>query len=152
MRSKSVRYGAVIAAFASCVGVAALTAPAASAAQTEQVITCDGQQLTVRSNENNSSEHGGWSAAKIVSGGTGHAVPIEFAGSLYDSTIQQTVFSFDEVKGGGNGNHNQSTITCNQSQDGTLGDFLDPGDVPPPGTSADDAVTFSIDITVVRHS
>jgi hypothetical protein len=59
-----------------------------------------------------------WSAAQIVAGGPGHLIPTEFTGSLYDETLGQTLFTFDQVKGGGNANRNQSAVTCTHSKSG----------------------------------
>ena len=133
-------------------GLAGLAGPA-HAAQSTIPITCDnGQQLTVRVNTNHSSEHGGWGVGQIVAGGTGHLVPTAFSGSLVDNAINQTLFTFAQAKGGGNANHNQPTVTCTQSETGVLGDFLNPGDTPPPGTSVSDPVTFTLTVTAVRHS
>ena len=131
--------------------VTALAGPAHAALSTLP-ITCDGQQLTVRVNTNHSSEHGGWGVGQIVAGGTGHLVPTAFSGSLVDNAINQTLFTFDQAKGGGNANHNQPTVTCTQSETGVLGDFLNPGDTPPPGTSVSDPVTFTLTVTAVQHS
>ena len=135
-------------------GLAGLAGPA-HAAQTTLPITCDnGEQLTVRVNTNNSSEHGGWGVGQVVAGGTGHLVPTEISGSLVDNApnVNRTLFTFDQAKGGGNANHNQPTVTCMASQTGVLGDFLGPRDTPPPGTMASDSVTFNITVTAVRHS
>jgi hypothetical protein len=131
-------------------GLAGLAGPA-HAAQSTLAITCDGQPLTVRVNTNNSSEHGGWGVGQIVVGGTGHLVPTEISGSLVDNAINQTLFTFDQVKGGGNANHNQPTVTCTASETGVLGDFLGPRDTPPPGTSVTDPVTFNLTVIAVRH-
>ena len=133
-------------------GLAGLAGPA-HAAQTTIPITCNnGEQLTVRVNTNHSSDHGGWGVGQVVVGGTGHLVPTEVSGSLVDNAINQTLFTFDQAKGGGNANHNQPTITCTQSETGVLGDFLNPGETPPPGTSVSDPVTFNLTVIVVRHS
>jgi hypothetical protein len=58
----------------------------------------------------------------------------------------------EQVKGGGNANHNQPTLTCTGSQTGVLGDFLNPGETPPPGTSVSDPVTFTLTVIAVPHS
>ena len=115
-------------------------------------LTCGGQQLTVRVNTNHSSQNGGWGVGQVVAGGTGHLVPTAFSGSLVDNAINQTLFTFAQAKGGGNANHNQPAVTCTQSQTGVLGDFLNPGDTSPPGTSVSDPVTFTLTVTAVRHS
>ena len=137
---------------AASAGLAGLAGPA-HAAQSTMPLTCDGQQLTVRVNTNHSSEHGGWGVGQIVAGGTGHLVPTAFSGSLVDNAINQTLFTFAQAKGGGNANHNQPTVTCTASDDtGTLGDFLNPGDTLPTGTSLTDSVTFTLTVIAVRHS
>jgi hypothetical protein len=88
-----------------------------------------------------------------VAGGTGHLVPTEISGSLVDNVIHQTLFTFAQAKGGGHANHNQPTVKCTTSDDtGTLGDFLNPGDMLPPGTSPTDSVTFTLTVIAVRHS
>jgi hypothetical protein len=133
-------------------GLAGLAGPAHAAQSTIPVTCPNGEQLTVRVNTNHSSEHGGWGVGQIVAGGTGHLVPTAFSGSLVDNAINQTLFTFDQAKGGGNANHNQPTVTCTQSETGVLGDFLNPGDTPPPGTSLTDSVTFTLTVTAVRHS
>ncbi len=132
-------------------GLAGLAGPA-HAAQSTLPITCDRQQLTVRVNTNHSSQNGGWGVGQVVAGGTGHLVPTEISGSLVDNAVNQTLFTFDQAKGGGNANHNQPTVTCTASQTGVLRDFLNPGDTPPPGTTPNDPVTFNLTVTAVRHS
>jgi hypothetical protein len=133
-------------------GLAGLAGPAHAAQSTIPVTCPNGEQLTVRVNTNHSSEHGGWGVGQVVAGGTGHLVPTEISGSLVDNVIHQTLFTFDQAKGGGHANHNQATVTCMASQTGVLGDFLNPGDTPPPGTSPTDSVTFTLTVIAVRHS
>ena len=134
-------------------GLAGLAGPAHAAQTTIPVACNNGEQLTVRVNTNNSSEHGGWGVGQIVAGGTGHLVPTEISGSLVDNVVHQTLFTFDQAKGGGNANHNQPTVTCTASDDtGTLGDFLNPRDTLPTGTSLTDSVTFTLTVIAVRHS
>ena len=133
-------------------GLAGLAGPAHAAQSTIPVACNNGERLTVRVNTNHSSQNGGWGVGQIVAGGTGHLVPTEISGSLVDNVIHQTLFTFAQAKGGGNANHNQPTITCTQSQTGVLGDFLNPGDTPPPGTSPTDSVTFALTVIAVRHS
>jgi hypothetical protein len=131
-------------------GLAAFAAPA-HAAQSTLPLTCDGQHLTVRVPTSNSGPNGGWSVGQIVVGGTGHGVPTAFSGSLVDNAVDQTLFTFEQAKGGGKANHNQTTISCTASQTGVLGDFLEPGETPPPGTSVSDPATFTLMLTVVPH-
>jgi hypothetical protein len=154
MHSRTRSTAAVAAlAIAAGAGLAGLAGPA-HAAQSTMPLTCDGQQLTVRVNTNHSSEHGGWGVGQVVAGGTGHLVPTAFSGSLVDNApnVNRTLFTFAQAKGGGNANHNQPAVTCTQSETGVLGDFLNPGDTPPPGTSLTDPVTFTLTVTAVPHS
>ena len=151
MRSRTRSTALAAVTIATGAGLVALAGPA-HAAQSAMPITCDGQQLTVRVNTNHSSQNGGWGVGQVVAGGTGHLVPTVISGSLVDNAINQTLFTFEQAKGGGNANHNQSTVACTASQTGVLGDFLDPGDTPPPGTSVSDPVTFTLMVTAVPHS
>ncbi len=134
-------------------GLAGLAGPAHAAQSTVPVACSNGEQLTVRVNTNHSSQNGGWGVGQVVADGTGHLVPTEISGSLVDNVIHQTLFTFDQAKGGGHANHNQPTVKCTTSDDtGTLGDFLNPGDTLPPGTSPTDPVTFTLTVIAVRHS
>jgi hypothetical protein len=126
-----------------------LTAPAWASQETSD-ISCGATQLTIRTNTNNSGDNGGWSVAQIVGAHGQHLIPTAFSGSLYDSTIGEVIFTFSAAKGGGHANNQQSTTECSQEFSGTLADFLEPGDTPPPGTSATDEVTFTFTATVVR--
>lgn len=137
------------AASGTTLALSGLGAGPALAAQQPQPLQCDGHQITVRVNENNSKENGGWGAAILTDGGSGVLDPTSFSGSMYDETAGQEVFSFEQSKGGGNANHNQQTISCSDTTVATLGDFLDPGDEVPPGMSVDDVVDFSISVTAV---
>jgi hypothetical protein len=138
-----------IAALVGSAGALMIGASTAQAAPQTQPLTCDGQQITIRTNENNSSDMGGWSAAHVVSGGSGTLIPTTFSFSAYDDTIQQLIFQGTQAKGAGNANHNQSTVTCTQTETATLGDLLEPGDELPPGASADDQVTITLVATAV---
>ena len=122
---------------------------AQAAAPSTQQLTCDGQVLTLRTNNNNSSDMGGWSVAQVVSGGTGHLIPVVFDFSAYDNTIDQSIFDGRQVKGTGNAQHNRPTVTCTQMQTATLADLLEPGDPIPPGASPTDEVTFTIEAVAV---
>ncbi|HET6166652.1 MAG TPA: hypothetical protein VFE07_07465 [Marmoricola sp.] len=129
-----------------------LVAPAATAAQGLQPLTCDGQDIVVRVPDNHSSDHGGWSAAQVVEGGSGTLLPTSFGFSAYDDTIGQEIFSAVQPSGGGNAHNQQPTVTCTQVSTSTLGDLLEPGDEIPPGGSLSDQVTFSLTVTAVWQS
>ena len=143
----SVRRGiSLIGACALAAGGLTLASPA-QAAQSVMQISCEGTMINIRANNNNSSGMGGWSSAQIVDF-KGHLTPTDFAGSLTDDLSGATLFSFDQVKGGGNASNNQQQISCSSVQTGTAGDFF--GSEPlPDGVSADDPVTFTILISAV---
>jgi hypothetical protein len=138
------------------IGVAAagsvLVMPAAHAAQGMQPLTCDGQDIVVRVADNHSSDHGGWSAAQVVAGGTGTLIPTSFVFSAYDETIGQEIFSAVQPSGGGHAHNQQQLVTCTQVSTSSLGDLLEPGDEVPPGASVTDEVTFTLTVTAVWQS
>lgn len=145
-----VKVGIGAAATAACALGAVLGAGPAQAAPSTQQISCGDQTLTIRVNNNHSSDNGGWSAAQIMAGGTGHLIPTSFTFSAYDVTTRTTLFSQTQPKGGGNGNQNQATISCSQTQTGVLADLLSPGDAIPPGATLTDIVTTSFTVTAVH--
>lgn len=151
MSKKAFRTVVGAAILGGCAIGAVIAAPSASAAQSTQPFTCDGQQLVIRTNDNHSSDMGGWAAAKIVSGGSGTLIPTSFSGSAYDITAGQPLFAFSSAKGAGNANNNQPTVTCTQTMTGTLADLLQPGDQLPPGTSLTDQVTTTFTATAVHQ-
>ncbi len=104
----------------------------------------------IRTNGSNSSEMGGWSTAKIVDGGSGTLIPTSFTFEAYDVTAGFTLFSGTQTKGGGHANLQQSPVYhCGQSQDGTLADFMEPGDELPPGAALTDKVTVIFSATAI---
>lgn len=127
----------------------ALPATPAVAAQSTQQIQCDGSTLTIRTNDNHSSDMGGWSTAQVADG-TGHLIPVSFTFSAYDVTTDAYLFPAQtQWKGNGNANHNQQTVTCAQTETGTLASFLGPGEQPPPGANLSDTVTVTFTVVAV---
>jgi hypothetical protein len=121
--------------------------------QSLQLLSCQGVgDLLVRTNQDRSSDNGGWSSAHIVEGGSGTLIPASFAFSGYDETTGTQLFdSGVQAKGGGNGNHAQGPLlTCTQSMEGPLSDFLEPGETPPPGTDPNDTVRVTFTVTALR--
>ena len=134
-------------------GIAGL-AGRADAAQIPLPLSCDGQQLTVRVNTSNAGPNGGWSVGQIVDGGTGHGIPTKISGTIVDNKEADnplTLFTFEQVKGRGNANHNQPTVNCTMSQSDELWKFIDPGTPLPPGVSVNDPATLTITVAVVRQ-
>jgi hypothetical protein len=130
-------------------GLGVLNAVPATAAQNVQTLTCDGDQIQIRSNTNNSSDHGGWAVAQVVDSPGGHLIPTQFAFSLTDDTVDPTtpLFSGTQVKGLGNAKPHSSTVNCTQSQTGTW-DELQLG-TPPPGVNPADTFTITFTATAV---
>jgi hypothetical protein len=151
MNKAITRVGPGLAASAVAAVGSLLVAPAAQAAQSTQPLTCDGHEIVVRTADNNSSDHGGWSSARIVEGGSGTLIPTYFAGGAYDVTQDQSIFEFSQVAGGGHAHNQQATITCTQEMHATLGDLLEPGDELPPGTEASDEVVFTLTVTAIQQ-
>jgi hypothetical protein len=143
------RMGSSLAAVAVAGGVSLLAPSAATAAQGEQPLSCDGQDIVVRVPDNHSSDRGGWSAAQVVSGGSGTLIPTSFTFSAYDDTMGEEIFSATQPGGGGHAHGQQDTVTCTQSSTATLGDLLEPGDEVPPGAQLSDEVTFSLTVVAV---
>jgi hypothetical protein len=129
-----------------------LAAPTATAAQGEQPLTCNGQDVVVRTGDNHSSDRGGWGAAQIVEGWSGILIPTSFAFSAYDNTLGQPIFSATEPAGGGHAHGQQETVTCTQETTTSLGDLLEPGDEVPPGAALTDEVTFTLTVVAVHQS
>jgi hypothetical protein len=134
---------AAVALFAAGAGVAAPPQP--------QTLSCQGlgdvQILVGPANGADQS----FGAARIV--GDGHLIPVDFQFSAFDVTTNTPLFDSGLVsKGSGNGNHNQSTIFCSETETATLADFLDPGEPVPPGATLSDIVTFTIDVNAILKS
>jgi hypothetical protein len=121
--------------------------------QTLQPISCSGLgDLLIRTTENNSD--GSWSAAHIVDGGSGTLIPTSFTFSAYDETANLLLVPPEKMlKGDGAANHQQSPVlSCVQSMEGPLADFLEPGDTAPPGTDPTDTVVVSFTVTALHVS
>jgi hypothetical protein len=113
---------------ATLVCVAALVAAGVgSAARTTQSLTCGGfGSITVSVTTTTAENSVAWGTASI-SGGT-HLIPTSFTFTVTDLTANAVVFSDVEVKGNGNGQHNQAQINCSiPSETGTAGDLGIPG-------------------------
>ncbi|MEO5608437.1 MAG: hypothetical protein ABIQ61_09800 [Ornithinibacter sp.] len=132
----------------------ALTLPgmgSASAAQGYQQLNCtDGSSILVRVPDSHSNDNGGWSVGQIVEGGSGHLIPTSFTFTLFDVTTDATIFSGEQLKGGGHANRNQTSVTCSNVESGTAGDFFGP-DLPP-GVSASDSITLTLTVGAVSKT
>lgn len=135
-------------AVASMGGGLLLAAPHASAAQSTQQIQCGADTYTIRTNNNNSSDMGGWSAAQVVGQPGAHGIPVTFSGTAVDTRTGATIFGFDQAKGGGHANQNQPVTSCTQMFSGTF-DQISGGSTPPPGVLPTDTINMTINIGVV---
>jgi hypothetical protein len=129
-------------------GVAS-AAPDAHGPQPTTLQCTDLGEVTILTTQNNSSDHGGWAAARIVSGGSGTLIPTSFSMSVYDTTQAEQLFGFTQPKGGGNANHNRDAVTCTQTETGTVADMLEPGEQPPPDVPLTDEAVFTFTATAV---
>lgn len=123
-----------------------VAAPHAFAAMSTQQITCGSDVFTIRTNNNNSSQNGGWSVGQVVGQPGLHGIPVSFSGEAIDTTTDTTLFQFSQVKGDGNANQNQQVTTCTQTLTGTVSQLFGP---PPPGINGDDNGVFNLAIEVV---
>ena len=147
---------AAIAALA-VVGSAAASQPAVAGPQTD-TLTCDGTPVTVRIapavGTQNKDNIDVWGAGQIVSGGSGHLIPVAFSFAATDTRNNVTLFSGTDAKGNGNPAATQSTIACSQSQDGgTVADLLQgdplPSDLAAAGVQLTDPVTLTFTVTAI---
>ncbi len=141
---------AVITALA-VVGSLFAVATSTAAPPEPQTLTCQGlgevQILVGPANGADSS----FGVARVV--GDGHLIPVDFQFSAYDVTAGFSLFDSGLIqKGKGNGNRNQRTVSCSSIETGTLADFLDPGETPPPGAHLTDSVTFTISASAIVKS
>ena len=147
MRNRAVRIAVVAGSFA---GAMAVAGPAV-AAQEEFVLTCGEETVTLRANESNSAENGGWSVAQIRSEGGGHLIPVRFAGTFENVTQAVVYDEFAVDKGRGNANRNQATVTCTETFAGVWEEFAEDGDELPPGAVATDTFRWTFTVTAVQR-
>lgn len=151
MSAWSVRKSASIAGMLAGAAGAVLLAAPAHAAQSTQTIYCGGTSYTIRTNNNNSSDMGGWGVGQVVGSPGTHGIPTSFSGIAVITDTDQVLGQFSSVKGQGNANQNQAQTTCQQSFSGSAADVFGPGQTPP-GLDPNTPVTMTITITVVLKS
>jgi hypothetical protein len=148
MKRLSRAAGAAVALAGGAASVSFALAGSASAAQSTMPLSCDGAQLFLRTNNNNSGDNGGWSVAQITDK-SGHLIPTSFNYSLVDTTNPFT-FSQTSAKGQGNANANQTQVSCQADYASTLGAEAPPSfDYAGTGTQPTDQVTVTITVTAV---
>jgi hypothetical protein len=104
----------------------------ASADRTPFTVVCGGETLTLTVTST-TNEHGIAWGVGTISGGT-HLIPTSFSFTATDLTTDEVVFSETQMKGRGNAQRNQSTITCyGEPEQATAGELripeVDPSDI-----------------------
>ena len=131
------------------IGLAAATVVPAGAAQSTQTLDCAGHELTIRVNDSNSSDSGGWSAVQVVEGGSGHLTPVRFSGVLTDTTAAVELGAFSSERGNGHVPKSKAVTACTTSFDATVADFVEDLETLPPGVALDDAASFTLTAYVI---
>ena len=156
LRTALITAGATVALATAALPAAASTSgepnPAGNG-QSLQLLSCQGVgDVLVRTNQDRSSDSGGWSSAQIVEGGSGTLIPTSFSFSGYDETTRTELFASGlQEKGDGAANHTQGPVlTCTQTMEGSLASLLEPGDTPPPGVDLTDTVLLTFTVTAVN--
>ena len=145
-----------VAAASSAVVTAALVVTGAGmATRGSDFVTCnDGSSYPITVTQQPSDNSVGWGVGTI-SGGD-HLIPTSFSGTFHDDTLDVTLDSFAQAKGNGNGQHNQTQLTCSTpSETGTVGDFLGDEPLRPDwadlGVQLTDQLTASFTVTGVHQ-
>lgn len=126
------------------IGMAAATMVPAAAAQSTETLDCAGHELTIRVNDSNSSERGGWGAVQVLEGGSGHLNPVRFSGVLTDTTAGVELGEFSTERGNGHVPKSKTVTACTTSFEATVAEFVDDLETLPPGVAPDDAVLFTL--------
>jgi len=86
------------------------TASPVMAAQQQQSGSCGGVTVTISTPTDNGKS--GWSVGQVVDGRGSHYIPTAFSLAVTDTASGASFVIPFGVKGGGNGNHQQQTVTC----------------------------------------
>jgi PKD repeat protein len=126
------------------VAIAAMIAAATgSASRGTDTIKCGGDTLTLTVTNTSNDNSVAWGVGTI-SGGT-HLIPTSFTFTATDVTANNTVlFSDTESKGNGNGQHNQTQITCTGTPESATA-----GELGIPGVNPADIIVFNFTVTAV---
>ena len=139
MKNKAV---AVLGTIAALSAVTALAGPA-SAARTTDTIVCGGETLTLTVTSTNSDNAPAWGVGTI-SGGS-HLIPTSFSFTATDLNTGDVLFSDTQAKGNGNGQHNQTSITCIGVPERATA-----GELGIPGVDPSHVIEFDFTVTAVR--
>src|SRR3954466_5101201 len=103
--------------------VALVAAGVGNAGREQQELTCTGLgTITVTVTTTTNDHSVAWGVGTVSS--SLHGIPVSFSGTLTDLTTNTQLDSFTEVKGHGNGMHNQEIITCSAPPEmATAGDL-----------------------------
>jgi hypothetical protein len=124
--------------------VVALTATAvASASRTQDTLICGDVAFPVTVTSTSNENSVAWGVGTVSAGE--HFIPTSFSGAGVDLTTDETLFSFSQAKGGGNGQHNQEQMACT-----TPTVTATAGELGIPGVDPGDLIQISFSATVVR--
>ncbi len=123
--------------------VALATAAVGTAARTPDTLICGDMQFPITVTSTPSENSVAWGVGTVAGGD--HFIPTSFAGEGLDLTTGETLFSFSQVKGGGNGLRNQEQIVCT-----TPTETATAGDLGIPGVDPGDLIQISFTATVVH--
>ena len=116
-----------------------------TAARTQDTLICGTTSYPVTVTSTTSDNSVAWGVG-TVSGGD-HFIPTSFSGTGVDLTTGETIFSFSQAKGNGNGQHNQDQMTCS-----TAPETATAGELGIPGVNPSDVIRFTFSATVVHKS
>jgi hypothetical protein len=145
----------VVASSSAVVMAALIVTGAGMATRGSDFITCnDGSSYAITVTQQPSDNSVGWGVGTILGGD--HLIPTSFSGTFHDDTIGVTLDSFFQAKGNGNGQHNQTQLTCQTPQEtGTVADFLGGEALPTEwadlGVQLTDEITASFTVTGVHQ-
>jgi hypothetical protein len=131
-------------AVAATVSVMLGTAAVATGARTPDTLICGETQIPITVTNTTNENSVAWGVGTV--GGGDHFIPTSFSGTVVDLTTGETLDSFSEIKGNGNGLHNQAQLDCS-----TATVTASAGELGIPGLDPDDIVDTSFFVTVVRR-
>ena len=132
----------LVAATAAAVTALAIVG-AGTAARTQDTLICGNTQIPITVTTTTNDNSVAWGVGTVGAGD--HFIPTSFSGTGVDLTTGQTLFTFSQAKGNGNGMHNQDQMSCS-----TAPETATAGELGIPGVDPNDVIRFSFSATVVR--
>jgi len=123
--------------------LALVTAGTGTAARTQDTLICGNTEIPITVTTTTNDNSVAWGVGTVGKGD--HFIPTSFSGTAVDLTTGDTLDSFSQAKGKGNGQHNQDQMTCN-----TPPETATAGDLGIPGVDPNDVIQFTLTVTVVH--